>query len=319
DQSTQLKKQREEKLKLLYSIDEFKFFDILDESDEILRHGKELNYTLGSAKPLDGGSMRWEIPFLIFKFIFCDQKFREILKSSSQSDDCPVVFQENFRPVTGIGGGCPLVRFIKHEYFIKNIKRNLSREFSKILLERFREKETDIIDDNGEEYGSYEDFIKGESFFKENKIIELLKTKNQDMLNSFLLVKAWLSHELLYHVMSYRYRVEYGLSEKKGKEIAIPFRGKDLPSENSEFSHPDIMIGFTILSYLYRGLDLIQVKHGLMRLKSDRKQDKDSLLQKWVQENRNWINEQNQRENEEFPEWLTSFRTLDLENEDKIV
>ncbi|CAF5008289.1 unnamed protein product, partial [Rotaria sp. Silwood1] len=261
DQSTQLKKQREEKLKLLYSIDEFKFFDILDESDEILRHGKELNYTLGSAKPLDGGSMRWEIPFLIFKFIFCDQKFREILKSSSQSDDCPVVFQENFRPVTGIGGGCPLVRFIKHEYFIKNIKRNLSREF----------------------------------------------------------MKAWLSHELLYHVMSYRYRVEYGLSEKKGKEIAIPFRGKDLPSENSEFSHPDIMIGFTILSYLYRGLDLIQVKHGLMRLKSDRKQDKDSLLQKWVQENRNWINEQNQRENEEFPEWLTSFRTLDLENEDKIV
>ncbi|CAF2162823.1 unnamed protein product [Rotaria magnacalcarata] len=85
------------------------------------------------------------------------------------------------------------------------------------------------------------------------------------MLNSFLLAKAWLSHELLYHVMSYRYRVEYGLSETKEKEIAIPFRGKDLPSENSEFSHPDIMMGFTILSYLYRGLDLKQTHFYLSR------------------------------------------------------
>ena len=70
DQSTQLKSQREQKLDLLYSIDEFKFFDVLDESDEILRHGKELNYTLGSAKPLDDGQIRWEIPFLIFRIIF---------------------------------------------------------------------------------------------------------------------------------------------------------------------------------------------------------------------------------------------------------
>ncbi|CAF4381519.1 unnamed protein product [Rotaria sp. Silwood2] len=110
------------------------------------------------------------------------------------------------------------------------------------------------------------------------------------MLNSFLLAKAWLSHKLLYHVMSYRYRVEYGLSEKRGKEIAIPFRGKDLPSENSEFSHPDIMIGFTILSYLYRGLDSKQVKKR----------------------------ERSQKEKEGFPEWLKSFKTLDLENEDRI-
>ncbi|CAF4708540.1 unnamed protein product [Rotaria sp. Silwood2] len=138
------------------------------------------------------------------------------------------------------------------------------------------------------------------------------------MLNSFLLAKAWLSHELLYHVMSYRYRVEYGLSEKKEKEIAIPFRGKDLPSENSEFSHPDIMIGFTILSYLYRGLDVKQVKDGLIKLKSDPKQDRDSLLKQIVKENEQWIYEQIKKENEPFPEWLKSFTTLDLESENRI-
>lgn len=76
----------------------------------------------------------------------------------------------------------------------------------------------------------------------------------QEVSNSFLLAKGWLTHHILYHVMSLRYRVEYGLSEEREKEIAIPFKGKDLPSEKSEFSHPDIMIGCTILSYLYNGL-----------------------------------------------------------------
>ncbi|CAF4497659.1 unnamed protein product [Rotaria sp. Silwood2] len=318
DQSTQLKTQRKQKLELLYLIDEFKFFDILDESDEILRHGKELNYTLGLAKPLDGGAIRWEIPFLLFKIIFYEKSFGDILKAASQRSDCPVIFQNNFKPVSGIGGGSPLVRFIKHEYFVQDIRSNLSQELCKILLLRFQEKKTKIIDDKGEEYGTYEDFVAGKYFSVEEKIIQLLKVKSQDMLNSFLLAKAWLSHELLYHVMSYRYRVEYGLSEKKEKEIAIPFRGKDLPSENSEFSHPDIMIGFTILSYLYRGLDVKQVKDGLIKLKSDPKQDRDSLLKQIVKENEQWIYEQIKKENEPFPEWLKSFTTLDLESENGI-
>ncbi|CAF4456495.1 unnamed protein product [Rotaria sp. Silwood2] len=137
------------------------------------------------------------------------------------------------------------------------------------------------------------------------------------MLNSFLLAKAWLHHDILYHVMSYRYRVEHGLSDRREKEIAIPFRGKNLPSEKSEFSHSDIMIGFTILSYLYRGLNFEQVKRGLLNLKNDPKQNRDSVLQKWVQENKKWIDEIIE-EKEEFPEWLKSFKTLDLEDDNRI-
>ena len=302
DQSTQLKSQREQKLDLLYSIDEFKFFDVLDESDEILRHGKELNYTLGSAKPLDDGQIRWEIPFLIFRIIFSEKQIGDTIKNASQRDDCPVVFQEDFRPASGIGGGIPLVHFVKQEYFVQNIRPDLCRKLCAILLSRFHQKITKIISDEGDNYGTYEDFIRGECLFKEDMIIKLVKAKSQDMLNSLLLAKAWLSH----------------LSEKREKEIAIPFRGKDLPAENSEFSHPDIMIGFTILSYLYRGLDLKQVKDGLIKLKSDPKQDRDSLLQQWIQENKNWINEQIQGKEKEFPQWLKSFKTLDLEDENRI-
>ncbi|CAF4909067.1 unnamed protein product, partial [Rotaria sp. Silwood1] len=220
---------------------------ILDESDEILCHGKKLNYTLGSPKPLDGGPTRWRLPFLFFNMIFNEEQFCEKLKVASQLNNCPVVFQENFRPI--------------------KIVPDLSREFCEILLSRFNQKTINIVDNGDENCGCYEDFIRGESVSKEDKIIKLLVVKSQNMLNSLLLAKAWLHHDILYHVMNYRYRVEYELSGKREKEIAISFRGKDLSSENSEFTHPDIMIDFTILSYLYRGLDLEQVRKRINQIK----------------------------------------------------
>jgi hypothetical protein len=37
-------------------------------------------------------------------------------------------------------------------------------------------------------------------------------------------------------------------------KLAIPFVGKDVPSPASEFAHPDVLIGLTILAYRYEGL-----------------------------------------------------------------
>jgi hypothetical protein len=37
-------------------------------------------------------------------------------------------------------------------------------------------------------------------------------------------------------------------------KLAVPFIGKDVPSKASEFAHPDIIIGLTILAYRYSGL-----------------------------------------------------------------
>ena len=38
------------------------------------------------------------------------------------------------------------------------------------------------------------------------------------------------------------------------KLVAVPFVAKDVPSRASEFAHPDILIGLTILAYRYEGL-----------------------------------------------------------------
>ena len=37
-------------------------------------------------------------------------------------------------------------------------------------------------------------------------------------------------------------------------KLAIPFVGKDVPSRASEFAHPDIIIGLTVLAYRFEGL-----------------------------------------------------------------
>lgn len=79
--------------------------------------------------------------------------------------------------MSGIGGGAPLVRFIKHEYFVKNIRPELCRKLCEILRLRFNEKATDAIDENGENYGSYEDFIEGKCLHKEDKIIKREKSR----------------------------------------------------------------------------------------------------------------------------------------------
>ncbi|KAI1100553.1 hypothetical protein F4804DRAFT_348467 [Jackrogersella minutella] len=53
-----------------------------------------------------------------------------------------------------------------------------------------------------------------------------------------------------------RWRVDYGLdaSRQPATKLAVPYRAKDNPSPRSEFSHPDVVILLTSLSYYYGGL-----------------------------------------------------------------
>ena len=41
---------------------------------------------------------------------------------------------------------------------------------------------------------------------------------------------------------------------KSRRLLAVPFVGKDVPSQSSEFSHPDVVIGLSVLAYRYEGL-----------------------------------------------------------------
>eukprot|EP00966_Prymnesium_polylepis_P317453 7334325-Prymnesium_polylepis.2 len=86
-----------------------------------------------------------------------------------------------------------------------------------------------------------------------------LTDKHVKMLN---LGHVWLE-QLLPHVLSKTNRVSYGLlapaqcakdTPTTRRLLSVPFLGKDVPSPASEFAHPDVVIGFTILAYRYEGM-----------------------------------------------------------------
>lgn len=74
------------------------------------------------------------------------------------------------------------------------------------------------------------------------------------------------------------------------KLLAIPFVGKDVPSESAEFAHPDVVIGLTVLAYNYEGLrgDHIKLLAKLLKDEHKRQPGKASdrpaqkLLDAWI-------------------------------------
>lgn len=73
-------------------------------------------------------------------------------------------------------------------------------------------------------------------------------------------------------------------------KLAVPFIGKDVPSKSSEFAHPDVIIGLTILAYRYSGLrkdDYIDVMDSLTskfvrEIGPARDRESNLLHEKWV-------------------------------------
>ncbi|EPE04166.1 very large low complexity protein [Ophiostoma piceae UAMH 11346] len=72
-----------------------------------------------------------------------------------------------------------------------------------------------------------------------------------------LLIRGLLGRGVLgFAFGSKRWRVNYGIDNTRSppKRLAVPFRAKDSPAPQSEFSHPDVVIVLTCLSYYYGGL-----------------------------------------------------------------
>jgi hypothetical protein len=98
-------------------------------------------------------------------------------------------------------------------------------------------------------------------------IVELLNDLSPNHRKMLNLGRDWL-HSYLPHVLQKIDRVSFGIMNAEDYDramredprmprtrakLAIPFVGKDVPSRSSEFAHPDIIIGLTILAYRYEG------------------------------------------------------------------
>ena len=117
-----------------------------------------------------------------------------------------------------------------------------------------------------------------------------------------LLLRGLLANGLLTFVLAQkRWRVNYGLATRcPPTRLAVPYRARDCPAPRSEFSHPDVIIVLTLLSYYYGGLhddDLFAAFEHLMN------SDAGELeYQAWV------------RDANELPPGLRQLQSINLED-----
>lgn len=96
---------------------------------------------------------------------------------------------------------------------------------------------------------------------KKDEILDAdLQTDDTDLANTLLLLRGLIAHNiLLFALYEKRWKVDYGLDLRRSM-LAVPYRAKDSPSGQSEFSHPDVAITLTCLSYYYGGLNEAQLE-----------------------------------------------------------
>lgn len=215
--------------------------DVVDEIDENLSVKFELVYTVGQQRPIDHSPDRWRViqEVLGLVFHFCTKaevKFPQSLDITGQHP-----------------GRVPRVRILRRGVEV-TIFEGVANFICETGMDGFpiaRQPPTvrgavfryitqlDLPDVEVET-------VKNSSFWHESTESHLL-----------LLRGLFASGVLAFAFVQKRWRVNYGLdpNRKTRTKLAVPFRAKDNPTPRSEFSHPDVVIVLTCLSYYYGGLD----------------------------------------------------------------
>ncbi|KAJ4127295.1 hypothetical protein NW765_017247 [Fusarium oxysporum] len=248
-----------------------KFFDtssgdIVDESDENFSVKFELIYTVGQQRPIDHSPDRWrviqEILGLIARF---SAEVKRDLPQSLDYDD-----QHD--------GRVPKVRILRPDA-------------DKVIFDRV----VTFICETGmdgfpiaHQHPTVRNAVRRyitqwDMSGKEIEAVEKSPFWHESTINHVLLLRGLFASGILSFVFAQkRWRVNYGLDPNREKttKLAVPFRAKDNPTPRSEFSHPDVVIVLTCLTYYYGGLDdeALFTAFGLL-IRSD---NADLEYQMWV-------------------------------------
>eukprot|EP01087_Luapelamoeba_hula_P004848 TRINITY_DN1482_c0_g1_i1.p1 TRINITY_DN1482_c0_g1~~TRINITY_DN1482_c0_g1_i1.p1 ORF type:complete len:4317 (-),score=602.49 TRINITY_DN1482_c0_g1_i1:51-13001(-) len=242
---------------------------IMDEVDLILHPLKsELNFPIGPKLDLDFHPLRWKLPIHLLDAIFYAERgtmsvgFRESNRAVAILEKLKVTINTGYQHRAMQRN--PHIVLLNPSFYHKHLKP-LIAEWAVLWLET--QNLTGLTDSEIKDY-IMEESRTGFATRKPElaaKVNAHLSPKHKKMLN---LCRDWLK-SYLPHVLQKIDRVSFGLLSKSDYEraiaadphmprtrakLAVPFVGKDVPSQSSEFAHPDVIIGLTILAYRYEGL-----------------------------------------------------------------
>lgn len=232
----------------------------MDESDEILSVKYQLVYSVGLQKTLDGGKLRWEIPQYVLKLAEKHLEKLNLIYPTSieykKDNDMKQAFAS--------------IRLLNIDHYEELIRKICFDFFNKIDVDpdlpQFVESEIYYLID----------FVvkKTISPITASKINEMLRSNETEspiaiLKETLLILRGILAYDILYYVLNKRWKVEYGINTNINLMQAVPFKAKYVPTERSQFAHPDIAILLTYLSYYYDGLNDSQFSELIILLEND--------------------------------------------------
>ncbi|KAM3434565.1 hypothetical protein NHJ13734_005956 [Beauveria thailandica] len=227
-------------------VDLYHFFqansrDIVDESDENFSPKFELIYTMGEQCPIELSPERWTVLQRLLSVVV------DVAPSVRQDMPDGIEITHNRR------GRFPRTRILRAEAgerLLRSIAQRIcDTGFPGLPIGRQDNKMRQAI----YEYILEEDVSVDQVAFVENNdgfFTDSIK-------GPLLLLRGLIAGRvLIFALRQKRWRVNYGLDPGRtpNTKLAVPYRAKDSPSTRAEFSHPDVVILLTCLSYYYEGL-----------------------------------------------------------------
>ncbi|KAK7696887.1 hypothetical protein SLS64_014115 [Diaporthe eres] len=241
--------------------------DIVDESDENFSVRFELIYTMGVQRPIELSPDRWLLVQQVLDLVR--------LLASELAKDLP----HSLEYYPGVPGSFPRIRILRSDAGAL-LQRRLADHICNHGLDTFQvSRQPEEIRMAVHTYITKIQLSAAEISAVEHSLFWTETTKPP-----LLLIRGIIACGVLEFVLGQkRWRVNYGLASRTPPtQLAVPYRAKDSPSLRSEFSHPDVVIALTSLSYYYGGLsddDLFIAMGSLMEADQS-----DVEYQAWVRD-----------------------------------
>jgi hypothetical protein len=214
--------------------------DIVDESDENFSVKFELVYTMGTQEPIEMSPDRWSIIHTILSLV------------SRYAKDVQSLMPTSIEVHDQQGGSFPRIRTLRadaSDSLLEHLANHIRDQgIPKFPLHNQPKSVRDAV---------FRYITEAELNTDEIVTVETGNFWTDSTRDALFLIRGLIAGGVLRFVFgSKRWRVNFGLDPSRNPQtkLTVPYRSKDSPSLRSEFSHPDVIIVLTSLTYYYGGL-----------------------------------------------------------------
>eukprot|EP00903_Cladosiphon_okamuranus_P011180 g10551.t1 len=242
-------------------LQDMRFRDVFDESDELFHHRKQLIYAVGGLQTLPAQQDRVHAVQALLRVLKHRQRYPKLAKLLAHSDvavEEAAEHPEQFGHLRLLPG--PALDAIQHDLHGALFEAVLSNPpYEMRWLSNVRTDET--------LRGKLVTLVVDESVGAE-QVLEKSALADEAYWQQLLALRGLLAHGTLVHCLQMRPRVNYGVSRAVDakKRLAIPFRASNTPADRSEYRQSDVAIVYTVLSYYYDGLSPFEFRQILTML-----------------------------------------------------